>query len=115
METAGMQNAIVNTTALTFILNIDELLYATITTPKTRYMVEQLQPFTFHEHETDPSKPRQRNTWMSCIVDLFANKFPTRLFLVTLVWMICLADYYRSHCIRSQDGTWYSMPMYLPL
>merc|ERR1712070_692428 len=48
METAAMQDLIVNSTALGFIMNIDELLFATITSDKVRYMLTIIEPYAIH-------------------------------------------------------------------
>jgi len=109
METPGMQDLIVNSTALTFILSIDELLFATITTAKTRYMMANLSGFI------QQFEPENKESWLACLRHTIMDKFPTRLLLVTALWISSVMDYYIRHCVQSADGTYYSKPMYLPL
>jgi hypothetical protein len=111
METPSMQDLIVNSTALTFILNIDELLFATITTAKTRYLLGILEEFTVTHHLDE--KPAEKH-WKKLLRHL-AEGIPIRLMFVTVMWISCLYDYYYRHCDRDEEGTWYSKPMYLPL
>merc|ERR1719181_1654049 len=83
METPAIQDLIVNSTALTFILSIDELLFATITTAKTRYMMGELQAFKMLQKEN------KKESCLTCVRHFIMDKFPTRLLLVTALWMSC--------------------------
>eukprot|EP00747_Dinoflagellata_sp_TGD_P095527 gnl/TRDRNA2_/TRDRNA2_166500_c0_seq1.p1 gnl/TRDRNA2_/TRDRNA2_166500_c0~~gnl/TRDRNA2_/TRDRNA2_166500_c0_seq1.p1 ORF type:complete len:452 (+),score=50.87 gnl/TRDRNA2_/TRDRNA2_166500_c0_seq1:309-1664(+) len=115
METAGIDNTIVNSTALAFILTIDELIFETVTTVQTRRMMADVQPFVVSKAlpveatDTDEQiieKSGARRWWM--------NWFPKKLFLCAVLWIILTVGYYLGSCDRSPDGTWVSKTMYYP-
>merc|ERR1719231_1677099 len=87
METPAIQDLIVNSTALAFILNIDELLFATITTEKTRYMLSNLEGFEIKNMDVGS----HRNSWCQWLQDQLA-KIPMRLFVVTGMWFCVITD-----------------------
>jgi hypothetical protein len=122
MDTAAMDDLIVNSVALGFISSIDELFFQTLTKDAVRYMMESIQKFdlydcTAEENMTDEqcldwhSKAEQAGT---SIIGHIIGLLPVRL-LIAIFWMVMfIADYYMNNCQRAEDGTWISRPMHTP-
>jgi hypothetical protein len=127
IETASIQNTIVNSTALTFILNIDELLFDVFSTAQTKHMLEILQGYCVEHPEldesTDDSKlsaeeaaAREEAILDKSGMDRYFGKssIPWLLFVSLMVWFYFIWVYYSTHCFQSEDGTYVSRPMHLP-
>eukprot|EP00747_Dinoflagellata_sp_TGD_P122926 gnl/TRDRNA2_/TRDRNA2_173708_c2_seq16.p1 gnl/TRDRNA2_/TRDRNA2_173708_c2~~gnl/TRDRNA2_/TRDRNA2_173708_c2_seq16.p1 ORF type:complete len:423 (-),score=53.09 gnl/TRDRNA2_/TRDRNA2_173708_c2_seq16:145-1299(-) len=115
METAGIDNTIVNSTALAFILNIDELIFDTITTVQTRAMMDSVECHVI----ANPDHQERHSDDEQMIQKSGANHFletllPKRLLLCTVLWVFLTCGYYLGSCERSPDGTWVSKEMYYP-
>jgi len=117
MNTSGITDSIVNSMALAFILSIDELIFETATAGRTKYMMDNTEPFHLHKlaaerqasEETIYNEDmRHRSSW-KC-PDLWPQRL---LFVVFLTW-IFLTLYYYTRCEKSEDGTWVSQPLHLP-
>lgn len=104
MDTAGIEDVIVNCVALAFILTIDETVFAHLSDRAGKAIMEDLEHF-------DPPKP-------DVDVTVWFMLFPTRLFSLCLVFTIALADYYFRHCTLPQGESWLggfiSIPIYQP-
>merc|ERR550534_1604742 len=121
METSGIDSIIVNSTALGFILSVDELLFSSLSTPMSLHMMERLQSKPMYdlsqEEELDDDvvlgrhegTKVQASPW-ACI----SNMIPGKLLLVIIIWFLALADYYYGNCERSEDGTWVSQTLFIP-
>lgn len=117
MNTSDITDSIVNSMALVFILNIDELVFDTFTAEKTKYMMDHTEPFHLNaggleEHALEStilfSDERCRKSYWC------PDLFPNRLLLVLPLTSFFLSLYYWTHCQKSDDGTWVSQPVYLP-
>lgn len=117
MNTSGITDSIVNSMALAFILSIDELIFETATAGRTKYMMDNTEPFHLHklaaekqasEEHIHAEDEKHRRSY-KC-PDLFPQRL---LFVVVLTW-IFLSLYYYSRCEVSPDGTWVSKPLRLP-
>jgi hypothetical protein len=117
MNTSGITDSIVNSMALAFILSIDELIFETATAGRTKYMMENTEPF--HLHNVEDEKSASEEYIMAederCRRSIFCpDLFPKRLlFVVALTWLF-LSLYYVTRCERAPDGTWVSLPLFLP-
>lgn len=119
METATIENTIVNTTALCFILDIDELLFEVFSTDLTKYMLDILEGFRIPGKSTTISRSLSReeedyleessmNHWLSSQLIPW-NALQAAGIFVFFYWL-----YYNSHCVKSEDGTYVSISMYTP-
>jgi len=123
IETASIQDTIVNTTALGFILNIDELLFDVFSTPQTKEMLNVLEGLRIEEDsgETDftaaPSEDQEEVIIQQSGLDRCGGKsaVPWLAVVVVVIWSYFLSVYYLVHCHKSADGTYVSNPMYLPI
>lgn len=117
METAAIQDVIVNCTALTFILGIDEVLFETITALQTRIVMDKLEgyPIGAIQHQGDAEADDDTlmhksgiRTWLNW------ESIPSRLLLVGSIWLALTINYYHGRCTRGPDGALVSVPMHLP-
>merc|ERR1719456_850441 len=117
MNTSGITDSIVNSMALAFILSIDELIFETATAGRTKYMMDNTEPFHLHQLTAERQAPEdhiliedeKHRRSLKC-PDLFPQRL---LFVVVLTW-IFLTLYYWTRCERSADGTWVSQPLHMP-
>jgi len=121
METAGIEDVIVNVTALTFILNLDEMLFANFSHRASHHILETLEPYSAELEEEVEAKEQQSNddAFLTLQRDRrfkFAdlNLLPFRLFLNGVVTAIFVFEYYYGHCMVSESGGQISKPMSLP-
>merc|ERR1719421_1449931 len=111
METASMVDQIVNTTALSFIFQLDELILERLTTKTTKYMIEQLHDYPLFDedvHEECPDEEvieryiGQEMHWRLSYKDWWL--LPRRLLWSVGLTCIFLAQYYASNCVGAEDG-----------
>jgi len=117
MNTSDITDSIVNSMALVFILNIDELVFDTFTAEKTKYMMDKTEPF--HLNAGAGEKQALESTILfhdgRCQQSYWCpDLFPNRLLCVLFLTSFFLSLYYWTHCQRGEDGTWVSQPVYLP-
>eukprot|EP00929_Paragymnodinium_shiwhaense_P114051 TRINITY_DN82367_c0_g1_i1.p1 TRINITY_DN82367_c0_g1~~TRINITY_DN82367_c0_g1_i1.p1 ORF type:complete len:419 (-),score=70.45 TRINITY_DN82367_c0_g1_i1:99-1355(-) len=122
METAAMDDLIVNSVALNFILSIDELFFQTLTIDAVRWLLAHCDGFRLYDlHEEEMATDAQT-------LEKFAGQvkhgffglqnllgyLPMRL-IICIAWtLFFLFTYYHKECQRDEDGAWLSKPMYLP-
>lgn len=122
LETASIEDTIVNTTALCFILDIDELLFDVFSTELTKHMLEILEGFhlpganvatsvskSLSREEDDYMRQSDMNRWCSKALVPW-NVIQALCIFAYFYWL-----YYASHCVKSSDGTYVSISMYTPL
>lgn len=119
METSGIDSIIVNSTALGFILSIDEVLFSSLSNPMGLHMMERLEARPLYdlseEDEAEDEHVVRRHTESrSGILDCVLTMIPLKLVVVIGVWSFAMANYYLSNCEQSADGTWVSKRLYLP-
>jgi hypothetical protein len=117
MNTSDITDSIVNSMALAFILSIDELIFEASTAGRTKYMMENTEPFHIVnrkiEAEADEMSLKAEDEAHQRSV-LCPDLFPQRLLLVIVLTLIFLTVYYTTRCERSADGSWISKPLYMP-
>merc|ERR1719265_1771523 len=119
-ETSTIQNLIVNCTALTFILNIDELLFSVLESAQTKHLLEILQGYHPSMDLPEDEKPNVEEMSEEAILEhsgmmRFWQKgaVPWMLVISIIVWLYFIWVYYSTHCLLNEDGL-VSKPMYLP-
>ncbi|CAE7593434.1 rnf111 [Symbiodinium natans] len=121
METAGIMNTVVNAMALTFILQVDEILFQRLSSSVTTEIMSKLEFKALYdleevEQESDADalahfeEVELKKSWGSILF----KTFPTRLFIIMVLQAIFLLDYYVSNCDKLEDGSWVSKAMRLP-
>lgn len=127
-ETPGIEDVIVNSVALAFILGIDELMFETLMSTSVRSMIEFIEPYpltrraratvdeTMTLDELMKEYEEEFNMWG--IRDI-AQLFPMKLLLVIGLSAYTIYNYYDRHCVLEKGepiiGGWVSKPMYLPV
>eukprot|EP00747_Dinoflagellata_sp_TGD_P208938 gnl/TRDRNA2_/TRDRNA2_82381_c0_seq1.p1 gnl/TRDRNA2_/TRDRNA2_82381_c0~~gnl/TRDRNA2_/TRDRNA2_82381_c0_seq1.p1 ORF type:complete len:316 (-),score=32.56 gnl/TRDRNA2_/TRDRNA2_82381_c0_seq1:237-1184(-) len=114
METASIDDTIVNATALGFILQLDELIFEVLTSEKTRLLMSALQSRVSETNVTRQDDDEQLIELSGVKRWSFARAIPQRLVFSISLWIILVSEYYLNVCQRNEDGTWVSMPMHLP-
>jgi hypothetical protein len=117
LETSSIEDVIVNSTALAFILSLDETIYSTLSSDTTKYMMENLQGFPLKREaaELDLSDGQEilKNSDINRV--LTPKSLIIKAPLVVIIWLVLTRYYYETLCTKSQDGTWVSIPVYAPL
>eukprot|EP00930_Biecheleria_cincta_P041769 TRINITY_DN2868_c0_g2_i1.p1 TRINITY_DN2868_c0_g2~~TRINITY_DN2868_c0_g2_i1.p1 ORF type:complete len:501 (+),score=96.79 TRINITY_DN2868_c0_g2_i1:101-1603(+) len=108
METAGIDDLVVNSVALTFILDIDELCCKTLTEEYIRGLLSRVRPFplfnfskateSYGSEDILQEQSRQELRKKMRRQDLFWALFPTKLLLLIAAWFWFVFSYYSSHC-----------------
>eukprot|EP00441_Pelagodinium_beii_P041220 CAMPEP_0197637248 /NCGR_PEP_ID=MMETSP1338-20131121/12532_1 /TAXON_ID=43686 ORGANISM="Pelagodinium beii, Strain RCC1491" /NCGR_SAMPLE_ID=MMETSP1338 /ASSEMBLY_ACC=CAM_ASM_000754 /LENGTH=353 /DNA_ID=CAMNT_0043209645 /DNA_START=86 /DNA_END=1147 /DNA_ORIENTATION=+ len=125
METSGIADIIVNSVALSFILQIDELLCNELMSDTTRNMLEKLEEYHIEANASEPdfetmaddelyaqNEEQIKQCWgWREILELF----PLQLVLVILFTWFCVERYYAKHCASDDAGARVSQSMRLPL
>jgi len=123
METAGIVDVIVNAMALTFVLEVDEMVFNRFASGMTKHIMSCVHDLpTFNtddvEEETDEQALERfyrtevgsaRWTGKKLLV------VPVRFLQVLSIQLLFMWDYYRSNCVRQEDGSWVSKEMHLPV
>lgn len=122
LETAGIVDAIMNSMALTFIINMDELIFETLTSLPVKHMMEKLEEYKLFEFTEELDADDDillkylrsecgHKRWGRC----FDHLLPRRLITVPILMCVFMWNYYTSNCQMLADGSWVSKPMTLPL
>jgi len=121
METAGIDDCIVNSTALAFILNIDEMIYESLTNNFTRAVMQNAEAYELVDGSVDENYTDAEalaafeRTRLRSNIKFVAGLFPYRVILTLGFTALGVGFYYHKNCLKSSDGTWVSKSMYLPL
>eukprot|EP00929_Paragymnodinium_shiwhaense_P005260 TRINITY_DN10697_c0_g1_i1.p1 TRINITY_DN10697_c0_g1~~TRINITY_DN10697_c0_g1_i1.p1 ORF type:complete len:642 (-),score=142.35 TRINITY_DN10697_c0_g1_i1:62-1987(-) len=121
METSRIEDLIVNSVALTFVLNIDEMMFE-LMSDATKMCLSSSSDLLLYDYEVEESLPeeeimeiygRQQELRHSGLWDL-ASFFPKKLFVACALTIWFVMEYYFSHCQYIGSWTWFSKDMYLP-
>jgi len=116
METAGIEDVIINVTALTFILNLDEMIFDLFSHKVVHHILEKMEPFQCDEDSPEDQtcdeafKALRRDRKRVCNLWLF----PRRLLLAMILTVVFLWEYYAVHCTTSPIGGTVSQSVSLP-
>merc|ERR1712129_532017 len=121
METASIEDIIVDSVALTFVLNIDEMFFE-LMSEAAKIMLECHEELKFFDEEKEEDLPEEDIMKEHCqhqhlrywrFTDSLAL-FPVKLVVVFLLTLWFVAHYYLQRCNYQGDGHWVSKTMYLP-
>lgn len=123
METAGIDDIIVNSVALGFLLSLDELITDNLMCAGANRLIDMCEGFSLAVEEDD-GQMTEKNTMKRYGVsggcpywrELWQNLFRTqllKLFAASFVTVVFVGDYYRTHC-DWKDGRYVSKTMHLP-
>lgn len=120
METAGIEDMIMNAVALSFILSIDELICAGLFSDTSKHMLDALEPLPLFETvDQDDEKQiyerhQEERQWSFLRLELYKTIFPTRLSLMILCTGFFQFKYFIEHCEKLEDGSWVGKDLHLP-
>jgi hypothetical protein len=122
LETAVIEDMIINAVALAFILALDEMMCSCLVSPVSLYMCGKLEPFDLvdesaEENWTDKEcfDKQQRDKdyhWYSA--KLWHFIFPQRLVTISLTTLFFVIKYYWEHCEQGEDGGIVSKTIFAP-
>lgn len=120
MDTAGIEDVIVNVTALTFILNIDEMMFNTFCHKAVHHVLRQLQPLDTRAAGHDSLENESFDlTYSKLVADRsrpwsFMEMLPLRFLFNIFLTVIFVSEYYAAKCEYSPRGGLVSKTMALP-
>lgn len=125
MEASGIEDIVVNSVALAFILQIDELLCAELMSETTRTILGKLEDYHLEDFEqeiaveemTDEELLEKYEEAQNCgwgLQELW-DSFPARLVAVFCLTGFFVYIYYERHCVVSASGGFVSHSMSLPV
>jgi len=124
LNTSGIDDMLVNSTALGFVLNIDELVYMTMTDSLAKTLLEKLESYplydvarheemddeqALHAHHENENNATVRQKFRS-----MCRIIPGNAVVCFILWVGVIAEYYHANCEQTSDGTWVSKEMHLP-
>lgn len=122
METAGIVDVIMNSVALTFILNIDEMIFATFTTVAVKHMMANMEDFELFNVDNEENETEEEALHRFCREEFGARSWcnfisklnPKRIVVVIIGLAFFNIQYYYTNCEKASDGSWLSVPLYQP-
>lgn len=121
METAKIEDMIINTVALAFILSIDELIFASLMPTMAKHMMENIgdyqvgnvQESTYWSHDA-LKKHKLDLRWGATTPSLYTRVFPMRLLAIGGITLFFITKYYVESCRRAPDGSLVAKDVHLP-
>lgn len=122
METSGIEDLIVNSVALSFVLSIDEMICETMMSDASKAMLDKCEDFTLYDEAAEDALPdeavlakygEQQKLKYVRFIDI-PMLFPPKLLVVLLMTATFVFLYYYDHCDWSEEHRFFSKKMYLP-
>eukprot|EP00928_Gymnodinium_smaydae_P060726 TRINITY_DN4449_c0_g1_i4.p1 TRINITY_DN4449_c0_g1~~TRINITY_DN4449_c0_g1_i4.p1 ORF type:complete len:240 (+),score=48.77 TRINITY_DN4449_c0_g1_i4:128-847(+) len=121
METSSIEDIIVNSVALTFVLNIDEMFFE-LMGESARMMLESCEEMPLYDPTADEDVAEDEMLEKYCIrQDLKAWRFadfldlvPWNLSIVLMLLAYFISNYYFTHCDWGEGGRFVSKSMFTP-
>jgi len=123
MDTAGIQELIINAVAMTFILDMDELIAARLCTEATKAIMIKIQGYELYDIGTEESRTDDEamekfsledERWHVTDPELLYLLFPMRLISTILMTAVFYTLYFWRFCSTLPDGSSRSMPLFPP-
>jgi len=122
LDTSGITDVIINTVALNFILGIDELLFESLTAPETRCLMDAIESYNLVQESIGEDEQTRRAVVENDVAEEYLEAgrcscklaLPLRLICVLLLTFVFVSEYYYMNCIKGEEDTWVSKPVFLP-
>jgi len=121
METSKIEDMIINSATLAFILNIDELICSCIMPHMSTYIMERVEDFVLEDDEADTfwnhdavAVHEEDLNWKFCSFQFISRVFPIRVIFMAVVCSVFIGKYYYDGCVRLADGSMVANDVYLP-
>jgi hypothetical protein len=112
METSKIEDMIINSVALAFILGIDEVIFASLMPSMSIYMMDRLEDFSSEDAEENTywakdavQRHEEDLQWTVTTIGLYLRIIPLRLVLIALICVVFMTKYYMESCRRRPDGS----------
>jgi hypothetical protein len=121
METAGIEEMILNSVALSFILSIDELICASLFSETSKQMLIHCEPLPVYEPAESENelecfeRHQMHRHWGFLSAELWYYVISGRLVCMASVTAFFQIKYFSEHCIQNPDGSLMPQDLYLPL
>jgi len=124
METAQMVVLILNSIALAFILDIDEVVMSRLSTKATLHIMEHLHDYELfdlseEEKETEEHAlehfAKEEANWNIFNPKVQFLLLPKRLLIMIAILSLVDIAYFLRHCSHQNDGSWISKPVRRPI
>eukprot|EP00913_Durusdinium_trenchii_P012393 g11634.t1 len=113
-ETSAIDNMVVNSVALAFILQIDELLCSELMSETTKTLLDMVQDYELHGY-TEANQDYEKHLDADWSWYEIMSLVPYKLVVVLLFTMLFVRLYYWTHCVQNEDGGYVSREMRHPL
>lgn len=119
METSGILDMIINSVAMSFILQLDTVTLELLATEATKHIMESLEdvrlyPIEDIEHEDEDQVQEVLKQELGTFhrnPHFLHLLFPKRLLMISVLTFVFVYRYYMMNCIQQEDGSWISKPM----
>jgi len=123
METAAIEDMIINAVALGFILDIDELICLSLMSETSKHILTNTAEPVYYDIESmENASPRlvfelhQKNKrWSWCGFELWWRVVPGRLVVIVMTTAFFISKYYSENCMHQDDGSWVAKDVNRPL
>jgi hypothetical protein len=121
METAGIVDVVVNAMALTFVLDVDEMVFSRLSTNVTKHIMQNLEDLPLFDISQDENEEEHEvleryekeevgpGRWRKV-----AMVMPKRLLMIVGMQVFFMVIYYNRNCVQQPDGGFVSKEMFLP-
>eukprot|EP00930_Biecheleria_cincta_P041346 TRINITY_DN28331_c0_g1_i1.p1 TRINITY_DN28331_c0_g1~~TRINITY_DN28331_c0_g1_i1.p1 ORF type:complete len:453 (+),score=75.90 TRINITY_DN28331_c0_g1_i1:47-1405(+) len=122
MESAAIDDLIVNSVALTFILTLSETICETLTSEITHDMLSRCKDFPLFDEKTEQNLTDdeivQKYTHPEemrplTVLDFVKSLLPLKMIGVLVLTVLFVLDYYRSHCTYHSGLVFLPNPLYI--
>jgi len=122
METASIEDMVINAVALAFILNLDEIIYEAMFSDAAKDMLSRLEDYediNYEEFATPDDMEiymmhQENRQWNLLSPRFYMLVFPVRMFAMISVLAFFLLKYYMEHCVHLPDGSFVGKDLHLP-
>ncbi|CAE8622554.1 unnamed protein product [Polarella glacialis] len=126
METAGIEDMVINAVALAFILELDEVIYEAMFSDAAKNIMDDLEGWHASQDVADDHDDNDSDMWFwtkhqaNRSYTIFSPRlwgliFPYRLVSMIGVLTFFQFKYYLEHCIHLPDGSWISDDLRVPV
>lgn len=106
MDTAGMEDVIVNCVALSFCLSIDDMIFEHLNDRATKAIMRQLEEYEGAEDAHEVRDDQELRSHGYFFLTLFSRLVPYQLVLVFLMTIGGATDYYWRMCTLPEGASW---------
>merc|ERR1712039_1096437 len=118
MESSGIDDVIVNSVALGFLLTLDDLVTTSIQSASVKHFLENCDGFELYDVSEGVGMQEDdlvdRYAQEGSGIRLLPRLIPQKLVLVLFMTCLFVLKYYTAHC-DVEEGRWISKSMFLPV